>query len=172
MSSLETYVGIAEIVGAVAIISGTIFALVQLREYRKQRRCQVAAELCRGFTEPALAQAVTLLLSLPDNISQEEMHACGAEYEEAGQLVGMSFETMGLLVHRNIAEFQVVRELTGGLLLMMWRKTGCWIKEVRDQQGNPRFGEWYQWLAERVEECEAEIEPAYKAHAQWTPPRR
>jgi hypothetical protein len=34
----------------------------------------------------------------------------------------MTFETMGLLVPKDMASFQIVQELTGGLLLMMWRK--------------------------------------------------
>jgi hypothetical protein len=35
----------------------------------------------------------------------------------------MTFETVGLLVPKDMASFQIVQELTGGLLLMMmWRK--------------------------------------------------
>ena len=93
------------------------------------------------------------------------------EYESAAQIVGMTFETMGLLVHKDIASFKIVQELTGGLLLMMWRKIEVWIKETRVEEGNPRFGEWVQWLGERLAECEADISPAYEIHADWRPPR-
>ena len=172
MEPLETLAAAAEIFGALTIIGGGLFALVQLREIRRRRATQVAAELCRGFTEPELARAVNLLRTLPDGVGPDEVRERGAEVEEAMQIVGMTFETMGLLVHTEIASFEIVQELAGGLLLMMWRKIGAWTKAVRIEQGNPRFGEWVQWLAERIEECEAEMVPAHEAHASWRPPRR
>ena len=167
MSNLATYAAVAEIFGAVAIIGGAIFAVIQLTEYRRRRRNQVAAELCRGFAEPELARAVTLIKRLPDGISLDDLQAMHGDYEEAAQIVGMAFETMGLLVYKNIASFQMIQELTGGLLLMMWRKIEVWVETTREDQGNPRFGEWVQWLAERVAECESDMVPAYKAHATW-----
>jgi hypothetical protein len=167
MNDLATYAAFAEILGGLALFIGGAFAAFQLREYRSRRRDQVAAELCRRFAEPELARAVTLIKRLPDGVSLAELQAMGDEYDEAAQIVGMSFETMGLLVFRNIASFTMIQQLTGGLLLMMWRKISVWIKESREDQANPRFGEWIQWLAERIEECEAEVEPAYSAHADW-----
>ena len=128
----------------------------------------MAADLCRGFTDPELAKAVNLLKSLPDGISLKDLRSLDGDYEEAAQIVGMTFETMGILVHKDIASFQIVQELAGGLLLMMWRKIEISIKETRVEQGNPRFGEWVQWLAERVEECESDIKPAFEAYADWT----
>jgi len=94
------------------------------------------------------------------------------EYQEAAQVIGMTFETMGLLVHKDIASFQIVQELSGGLLLMLWRKIEMWAKDTREEQGNPRFAEWVQWLAERIEEHEADMQPAYVAHAKWRRPAR
>ena len=116
---------------------------------------------------PELARAISLLKQMPDDASLEEVRAMGEEYDAAAQIVGMTFETMGLLVYRNIASFTLIQQLTGGLLLMMWRKIGRWMHETRAEQGNPRFGEWVQWLAERIESCESDVEPAYTAHADW-----
>lgn len=171
MSELMTYAAIAEIFGALAIIGGAVFAVFQFSEFRKRRRSQVAAELCGAFAEPELAKAVTLVKRLPDAVSLESLQEMDDEYEAAAQIIGMTFETMGLLVYKDIASFKIVQELTGGLLLMMWRKIEVWIKATRTAEGNPRFGEWVQWLAERVEESEAEMVPAYEAHADWRPPR-
>lgn len=128
----------------------------------------MAADLCRGFTDPELAKAINLLKSLPDGISLKELRSRDGDYEEAIQIVGMTFETMGILVQKDIASFKIVQELAGGLLLMMWRKMENPIKETRVEQGNPRFGEWVQWLAERMEEREPDIRPAFEAYADWT----
>ena len=172
MQGLEQYAAAAEIFGALTIVGGGLFALVQYREVRRRRASQVAAELCRGFTEPDLARAVNLLRTLPDGLGREAVEERGPEVEEAMQIVGMTFETMGLLVYEGIASFQIVQKRAGGLLLMMWREMGVWTKEVRADQGNPRFGEWVQWLAERVEESEAQVIPAHEVYADWRPPGR
>lgn len=169
MTQLATYASIAEIFGAFAILGGAIFGLVQFGEAKRRRRSQVAAELCRAFAEPELARAITLVRSLPDGISLRDLHAMDREFESSAQVIGMSFETMGLLVHENIADFRVVQQLTGGLLLMVWRKIHVWAEETRVEYSNPRFGEWVQWLAERIEEREAEMVPAYRAHREWRP---
>ena len=171
LDELARYAALAEIFGALTIVGGGMFAAFQITEYRRRRASQVAADLCRGFTEPELARAVTLLRSLPDGLGLSAVRERGPEYEEAMQIVGMTFETMGLLVHKKIASFTIVQELAGGLLLMMWRKMEVWARDVRVDQGNPRFGEWVQWLAERVDEREGDLQPAYEAHADWREPR-
>jgi hypothetical protein len=167
VEQLVTFAAIAEIFGACTIVIGAVFALVQLGEFKKQQRYHAAAELCREFTEPKLARSVTLLKNLPDGLSLQGFRELDLEYEEAAQMVGMTFETMGLMVYRDMASFTIVQELTGGLLLMMWRKIGIWIRETREEQGNPRFGEWIQWLAERIAECEPDMRPAHEQHAGW-----
>ena len=65
---LQSYAAIAEIFGAVTIVLGAVFALVQLAEYRRRRKNQVAAELCRKFAEAEVGRAVTLVKRLPDGI--------------------------------------------------------------------------------------------------------
>jgi hypothetical protein len=119
----------------VAIVGGAIFAIAQLAEFRRRRSFRVAADLCREFTNPELAKAINLLKPLPDGISLKELRSLDGDYEEAVQIVGMTFETMGILVHKDIASFQIVQELAGGLLLMMWRKIEYSIKETRVEQG-------------------------------------
>lgn len=170
MENLEQLAAAAEIFGALTIVGGGLFAVVQLREIRRRRAWQVAADLCKSFTEPDLARAINLLRTLPDGLGRDAVEERGAEYEEAMQIVGMTFETMGLLVHKDVASFEIVQKLCGGLLLMMWRKMEVWTKEVRVEQSNPRFGEWIQWLAERIAECEPNMIPAHEAHANWRPP--
>ena len=168
MNNLSHIAMLAEIFSALAIVLGAGYAAVQYFAFRTLRRDQAAAELCRRFSEPDLARAVIQLFRLPDGLPAEEFRKQGQEYEEAAQIVGVTFETMGLLVYRDIASFTLVQEMSGGLLQALWRKMGPWVHGVREETGNPRFGEWVQWLAERLQEREEEIEPAFAAHRDWS----
>lgn len=172
MDQLDVVAAWAEIFSALTIVIGGLFGAVQLLEYRRRRRYQVAAEQCRKFSDPEFGRAITLIRNLPDGVSTEDLKAMPSEYEEAAQIVGMAFETMGLLVHMNLASFQLIQQLTGGLLLMTWRKLGNWIVATRIESGNPRFAEWVQWLAERVAEEERTMQPAFEAYSDWRPAAR
>jgi hypothetical protein len=170
---LTTLANLAEIAGGVAIISGGIFAVVQLREFREQRRQAVAAELVRTFSEPEHANAVNLIQELPDDAPAELLRGKGREYERAATMLAVTYETIGLLVFREMASFSMVRELSGGLTVVMWRKLGPWVAAVRREQNHRSFAEWFQWLAEQLARVGAEKEahPAYEQHRDWRPRR-
>src|SRR6478672_5147267 len=132
--NLETIADISQIASAATIVGGIIFGLMQLSEYRKQRRDAVAAELMRAFMSPELASAIALIRALPDGVSAEELRERGPETERAAVIVNVTFETMGLLVFERIAPFSLVLELAGGIIVVMWHKLGPWMSKVRVEQ--------------------------------------
>jgi hypothetical protein len=168
---LETLANLAEIFGAITVIGGAVFAVSQLREFRRQRRETVAGELMRSCYNPELARAVYLVRQAPDGVGAGDLRAMGEEYDRAAILICTTCETIGLLTFREIASFMLVRELTGGLAVVMWRKLSRWVEEVRDEQGQPSWAEWFQWLAERLDEWAEENQraPAYIREAAWRP---
>ncbi len=168
---LETIANISQIASATTIVGGTVFGLLQISEYRKQRRDSVAAELMRAFMSPELANAVALIRTLPDGVSAEDLRRRGPETEKAAVLVNMTFETMGLLVFERIAPFKLVLELTGGMIVVMWHKLGPWMQQVRKEQAQPSWAEWFEWLALQCERHKHLQAPAYSKHADWTPPK-
>jgi len=166
---LQTIANISQVASATTIVGGTVFGLVQISEYRKQRRNAVAAELMRAFMSPELASAVALVRTLPDGVSAEELRRSGPEMEKAAVMVNMTFETMGLLVFQRIAPFPLVLELAGGMIVVMWHKLRPWMLQVRKEQAQPSWAEWFQWLAQQCEQHKTRMEPAYSRHSAWRP---
>jgi hypothetical protein len=168
---LTTLANIAEISGALTIFAGGVFAVIQIRDFRAQRREAVAVELLRAFQNPDLAHAVNLIRELPDGVSAEELRSKGAEYQQAAVMVSTTYETIALLVFRNMASFSMVRDLTGGLTVVMWRKLAPWMESVRAEQAQPSWAEWFQWLADQLgrESAQKEAEPAYQKFTDWRP---
>ncbi len=171
MTDLAALANIADILGVIAIIGGGIFAVVQFREFREQRRQAVVVELTRSFHDPTLASALILVQGLPDGASAELVRSRGQEYERAGMMIATTFETIGLMVFREMASFSMVRELTGGLAVVLWRKLGPWVFTVRQEQGHRSFAEWFQWLAEQLlrESSHKEAHPAHERFHDWRP---
>jgi hypothetical protein len=166
---LETISSISQIIGTVTIVGGTIFGLIQLWELKKQRRNAVAGELMRTFMDPHLAEAITIIRGLPDGVSAEELRHAGPAAEKAAVLICTTFETMGLLVFQRIAPFALVVELAGGITVVMWRKLDPWLSQIRIEQSQPSWAEWFQWLAQQCELHKRHSVPAYTKHAGWHP---
>jgi len=167
ISDLNFLANVAQILGTLTIVGGGAFAIVQILEARGQRRDLVAVELMRSFYNPEFSRAVTLIKNLPDDTQAAELRAKGPEYEQAALLICMMYETMGLLVFRRIASFDLAQELTGGLIEVLWRKLRVWVESVRSEQAHPRFTEWFEWLAIQFADPDGRIEPAHIAYREW-----
>ena len=174
MTDLETLANLAEVLGALTIIGGLLFAVIQVRQYRQQLRETATLELMNRFQTPEFAQAFRTLRSLPDDVPSSELNADNPETEAAAMFVCSVYETVGVLVFRRILPFQVVEDLTGGAIALCWRKLRPWIEEIRVETSNDRVFEWFQWLVERCAEqqkSESKALPAYMAHRNWRLPR-
>jgi len=171
VTDLATLANVAEIVGSLTIVGGAVFGVAQLREIRVQRRQAVTVELLRSFSDPELASAVNLIRELPDGASAELLRSRGREYERAAVMISTTYETIAILVFRRMASFSLVRELTGGLALRMWRRLAGWTDAVRREQAQPSWAEWFQWLAQQLarESEQKEAHPAYERFADWRP---
>jgi hypothetical protein len=166
---LAFWANVAEVLGTITIVGGLFFGLVQLREYRRQREETVAGELMRSFYDAHLADAVALLYPERDDLSESDLKALGPEYLQAAIKVAMTFETMGLLVYRRIAPFDLTLELVGGLVQVLWRKLGRYVRAERERQSHPAFAEWFEWLAVKSAEHKPHSIPAYERGADWRP---
>mgnify|MGYP000384696933 CR=1 FL=1 len=171
MADLSTIANIAEIFGALTIIGGVVFAVIQIREFRVQRRQRAAVELMRSFHDPDLVLAISLIRQLPDGVSAKDLRSKGAEYERAAIMISTTYESIALLLFRKMISFNIVCELTGGLAVVMWRKLAVWADTVREEQRQPSWAEWFQWLAVILarEAEHKEVRPAKERFANWRP---
>jgi hypothetical protein len=167
--SLSTIANVAEIVGGGSIFTGMIFGFFQIRQYRAQQRDAIATNLMQTFYSRDLAQAIALLHSLPDGLSEHELRSRGPEYTEAAVTVTTSFETMGLLVFKRIAPLDLVLDLAGGIITAMSRKLARWQEDVRVSQDQPSWGEWFDWLGDRTRQAKHADEPAHLRYRDWKP---
>ncbi|RLA44710.1 MAG: hypothetical protein DRR06_09050 [Gammaproteobacteria bacterium] len=167
--TLGELANLAEILGALTIISGVIFGLYQMTELRKQRSDMIASDLMKTFYSPELSHAVALIRALPDNASAEELRSLGPRGEQAAVQICTIFETMGVLVHERIAPYLLVEQLAGGMICVMHRKLAVWLDTIRLEQQQPSWAEWFQWLAEQLSERKTQNAPAHIRFRHWRP---
>lgn len=158
---LSTWAALAEIIGAGSIVTGLLVGLFQVRHFRIQQRDAVAINLAQTFYSHDLAQAINLMQHVPDGASLVEIRGMGREYELAAVTICTSFETMGLLVHQGIAPMELVMDLAGGIVSTMHRKLLRWSEDLREEQQQPSWGEWFDWLGIQATRIKNTEKPAH-----------
>jgi hypothetical protein len=164
---LSSAANVADIISGSTIVFGLIFGWIQIRHYQKQSHDATAHGLMQTFYNKDLAAAIALLATVPDGIRLSELRARGAEFDQAFVTVTSSFETMGLLVFHRIATLELVVDLAGGIISTMNRKLAVCQEEMRVEQSQPSWAEWFTWLGDQVERVKTQRPPAHIAHRGW-----
>jgi len=163
---------IAQIVGNLAVVLALCFGMAQIRQFRRQRHDAAAIELMRSIEDQQFTHAFRLIYPLPVDMPADELRALGEEYEEAALALGARFESMGLLVYRDSLPMHLVEEIIGGAVVLLWQRLRPWVEANRREQGHPLLFEWFQWLAERLDERGRPTQtPAYDRFRSWSPKR-
>jgi len=170
MDELNKMANIAEIIGVFLVVGGFVFAIIQLRQFRQQRRELAAIELFRFFGNPDFTQAYMQVLRMQDDMTAEDVRASDANLEAAAVLISATMENIGVMTYQRIVPFIVVYNLMGGSTPILWRRLRNWVMDLRREQASEEAFEWFQWLAERLEDCSSiDPEPAYVTYRDWMP---
>jgi hypothetical protein len=83
-------------------------------------------------------------------------------------VVGHAFESLGVMVFYRLLPLHLVDHLIGGYVRASWLRLRPYV-EMRQAQLGPMFGEWFQWLAERLSESPAPGKDigAFEAYKDW-----
>ena len=68
-----------------------------------------------------------------------------------------------------IAPMGLVLDLAGGIVSVMYRKLRVWLQEVRTDQDQPSWAEWFEWLGDQAMKRKVEKAPAHIRHRDWEP---
>ena len=170
MNDLSRLADMAEILGALVVIGGLIFAIMQMRNFRQQRRELAAIELFRFFGDTDFNRAYECVLKLPDGLTAAEYKAHGPKLSNYAMLICATMENIGVMTHQRIVPYVVVDNLMGDSAVVLWKKLEHWVIAIREEIGSPAAFEWFQWLAERLEELrDPDHAPAFIAHKSWRP---
>ena len=161
---------LANLINAIAVTAGVIFAAAQISYYRRRRRRDAMLELVRSFQSPTFSKALRRVVELPDNLSADEIRKIlGSEGEDLLVHLTATWETVGVLLFHGEFTIDVVDDFFSGPILISWRKLLPYTTDLRERHGRETWSEWFQWLAERMMERESKTPPlpAYIAHRDW-----
>jgi len=170
MTDFSRLANMAEIISAIIVVGGIIFAVIQMRQTRQQRRELAAIELFRSFSRPAFTDAYRNVLHYPDGLTAKELEQ---KYPDGGRhamIICTTMENIGVMMYQRIVPSAVVNNLIGSSTVILWAKLQPWVGALREELDNPFAFEWFQWLAATLDELQDDADqPAYVAHVDWVP---
>ncbi len=160
---------IAQVVSAAAVVTGLVFGTLQIRGAAHMRALLAAIEMVRAMQTPDFTRNIRIVLALPDDADPTLVLG---DPETAMALHGVThtFESLGVLVYHRAVPLHFVDDLLGGYARSCWRKIRPTVEFRRTQVG-VTYGEWMQWLVERLKQypTQGKNQGAWKARRRWSP---
>ncbi|HEY5048925.1 MAG TPA: hypothetical protein VII49_13000 [Rhizomicrobium sp.] len=167
MAELTT---VLNIISTFALIGALAFTGLQVRTANRVRAEQAALAIIHAIQSEAWARTLSILSSIPSGASAAQIDAQGPDVTRAIEEYGLRLETVGYMVFRGFIGIETIDQLLGGITAILWLRIKPWAERDRKQTANPRQYEWFQWLAERLEDRHrllSDADPAYVRHADW-----
>ncbi len=168
---LQSVANIAEIFGALLVIFGVFFALIEIRHLRRQRRETAAMEIMRAFQNPEFTRNLRVVMEFEQECRSCRDDSISPELQDAAMLVSTTLESIGFMVYQRIVPFGLVQQLMGGTIQASWRVLRPHTEWLREKLCRPSIHEWFQWLSERLSEFPEyrDEEGAYSKYLRWKP---
>jgi hypothetical protein len=163
---------IANVATAIAVLTGVIFGLFEVRHFRREREEQAAYELLHTMLTSEWLRSAVLVDTVPDGVAPEILEA-DARLLDAALSIGLILEAIGYAVYARIVPLSMVDDMMGGIVRVTWRKMERYVMHDRARSGSQKGWEWFQWLYLQLEKHSRGKTSlrmgAFDAHRDWKP---
>jgi hypothetical protein len=153
------------------MIIGVAFGIQNIRQYQASRKRESAVMMLNSFQTSDFVGGLLCIYGLPEQASKEEIDRLPPDQFLAIYMVMGTWERLGVLVYRGELDLGLVDDAFSGPIIQSWQKLEVYIRSFRALIQRDTYMEWFQWLAERMQERETPAPPlpAYLAHRDWRP---
>ena len=143
---------IANLALTLSLIVAVIFGLAEVRAAARDRRERLTLETLHNFQTREFAEMINYINShdMPGN--REEMSALPVDQQIIFIQFGQQMESLGILVAERFINMDLVDKTLGSFVTTSWEKYKKVFLDIREKQPDPFLGEYFQWLAERIDE--------------------
>jgi len=144
---------LANLALSLSFVVGLIFGIVQVRVAARDRRERLTLETLHNFQTREFAELIHYVTShknIPAHTHQ--LRALPAHEQTIFIQLAQQMESLGLLVAEKFINLNLVDKTLGSFVSTAWEKYKPLIVEMRSTQSDPFLAEYFQWLAQRIDE--------------------
>ncbi|HMH33009.1 MAG TPA: hypothetical protein VK543_08255 [Puia sp.] len=142
----------ANIALALSFIVGLIFGIVQVRAAARDRRERLTLETLREFQTREFVALMNFINTHEMPSSREALLALPADELVNYMQFSQEMESLGILVAERLINLDLVDKTLGSFVVTSWEKYKTVFLDIRKKAPDPFLGEYFQWLAERIDE--------------------
>ena len=151
MTTYEVIALIANIALTLSFIVALIFGIAQVQSAKRDRRERLTLETLRTFHTREFAELISYvnLHSMPSSYKELQSRSIS----EQAQFIqfAQEMESLGILVADRLIDIDLVDKTLGAFVTTSWQKYKIIFEDIREKQPDPLFGEYFQWLAEYID---------------------
>jgi hypothetical protein len=143
---------VANLALTLSFIIALIFGIAQVQAASRDRRERLTLETLRNFQSREFAELIHFVTRREMPFTSKAMDALPAEERIQYIQFAQEMESVGLLVAEKLIDIDLVDKTLGSLVTMAWDKYKAAILDRREKQPDPFLAEYFQWLAEQIDE--------------------
>ena len=136
---------------ALSFVVALVFGIAQVRVANRDRRERLGLEALRNFQSREFAELIHHITSRDMPKSQNEFNALPTGEQIMFIQFSQQMEMLGLQVAGKLLDIAVVDRTLGSFVVTSWQKYKVMFEDMRTRTSDPYLGEYFQWLAERLE---------------------
>ena len=148
----DTITMIANIALALSFIVGLIFGIAQVRTAARDRRERLTIQTVREFQSREFVDLMQYVINAEMPVTSEALRALPVKEQTDLMQFGQQMESLGILVAERLINIDLVEKTLGSFVTTSWEKYKPLFLSVRVTSPDPYLGEYFQWLAERIDE--------------------
>lgn len=142
----------ANVALALSLIVALIFGIAQVRAAARDRRERLTLETLRNFQTREFAELIHFVTSHNLPSTRKEFSTRPENEQIIFIQLAQQMESLGLLVAEKLINLDLVDKTLGSFVSAAWQKYKNVFLDMRENIPDPFLGEYFQWLAEHIDE--------------------
>jgi hypothetical protein len=143
---------VANIALALSFIVGLIFGIAQVKASARDRRERLTIQTVREFQSREFVDLMQFVLTVDMPADRAGMRALSVKDQTDLMQFAQQMESLGILVAERLVNIDLVDKTLGSFVTTSWEKYKILFTDIRESTPDPFLGEYFQWLAERIDE--------------------
>jgi hypothetical protein len=135
-----------------SFIVALVFGIAQVRAAARDRRERLTLETLRNFQTHEFAELILYINAHDLPATGQGLRALPSEEQVMLIQFGQEMESLGILVAEKLINIDLVDKTLGSFVITSWEKYRPMFLDIREKTPDPFLGEYFQWLAECLDE--------------------
>jgi hypothetical protein len=143
---------IANLALTLSLIVAVVFGIAEVRTAKRDRRERLTLETLHNFQTREFAELINYINTHDMPTTRAELNALPVDQQVIFIQFAQQMESVGLLVAEKFIDIDLVDKTLGSFVTTSWEKYKQVFLDIREKSPDPFLGEYFQWLAEQIDE--------------------